>query len=407
MEFRSCGIDSIPIADGYLASKTRADQVYADRSWYGDAWVEVGSRIFQAATEHGSNLIISTSMGNTHSLDVAERLGVVCVALKFCPDIDGQVPTASFPPSGYPAGMPGPLNTLAHILENVRTVVAVFAGGFIPRVIEFRRELGFPALSLPNGVEVPVYSPYRQALQANQPSLYAYSMALVGRPPEYRSWHFLTGVLGPGAAAFPDRAVTDAGGQEKLPAPLEAFLQSSSSAGGPVCIAFGSMTLARTLPYQQRALDAARKLGAPVLIVDPDADSEGALVEGVFCVRAAPYAALFPRCRLVVHHGGAGTLQDCLWAKTPQMVVPVLGFSDQPFWASVVAEREIGITLGSGGEAPASGEWETAMSRALSELGRMQATAAAVAESAQAEGGAATACEILEGLAVATNAGSV
>lgn len=397
LEFRHCGLDSIPFAEGYLSSQTRADQVYADRGWYGDAWVEVGRRLFQAAKEHGCNVIVSTSMGNTHSLDVAERLGLVCVALKFCPDIDGQVPTGSFPPSGYPSGMPGPLNVLAHVLENLRTVGAVFAGGFIPRVIEFRRELGFPAMSLPNDIEVPVYSPFRQALQANQPSLYAYTAALADRPPEYKPWHFLTGFMGLGAAvpAAPDPEAPS------LPAPLADFLQSTADEGAPVCVAFGSMVLARTLGYQQRAVDAARKLGFPVVVVDPDARAEGALSGGVFCIRSAPYAALFPRCSLVVHHGGAGTLQDCLWAGTPQLVVPVLRFSDQPFWASTVEQRSIGVALGSGGPAPSVAEWETSLSLAVGGLDRMRAAAAAIASRARSQDGAAAACDVLEGLATA------
>jgi len=56
-----------------------------------------------------------------------------------------------------------------------------------------------------------------------------------------------------------------------------------------------------------------------------------------------PHAgALFPRCRLVVHHGGAGTAQDAVRAECPQLVAPVLAWSDQPFWAREVEERKLG-----------------------------------------------------------------
>ncbi|CAE7858915.1 lact-2, partial [Symbiodinium necroappetens] len=95
--------------------------VYADRGWYGDAWTTVGEKIYEAALEHQCDMIVTTSMGNTHCLDVAEKLNILCFALKFCPDIDGQVPTADFPPSGYPSG-PGFMNLLFHVVENLNTV---------------------------------------------------------------------------------------------------------------------------------------------------------------------------------------------------------------------------------------------------------------------------------------------
>lgn len=158
LDFRSCGLDRVPLSEEYLTGQTRADQVYSDRGWYGDAWTMVGERLHQAALEHRCDLIVTTSMGNTHCLDVAEQLNLLCIALKFCPDIDGQVPTGDFPPSGYPS-LPGPLNYLQHLLENSRTVAAVFRGGYIPKVIDFRTKLGMESMEIPGvGAKVPTYS---------------------------------------------------------------------------------------------------------------------------------------------------------------------------------------------------------------------------------------------------------
>jgi len=382
----------VPLSEDYLAGQTRADQVYTDRGWYGDAWVDVGRRIHSAATEHRCDVIVSTSMGNTHSLDVAEALGLLCVALKFCPDIDGQVPTEAFAPSGYPTGMPGPLNWAAHVLENLRTVGAVFRGGFIPRVIEFRKELGLPSQDL-GGVEVPVYSPYRQTLQANQPCIYAFSEALTARPPEYRPWHFMTGAMGRAAGGQVAQGV-----EEPLPPGLSSFLDAAEEAGGPICIAFGSITLARSSPFQERAVAAARRLGRAVLVIDPDGGEEasGEGAPGVLRVRFAPYAAVFPRCSLVVHHGGAGTLQDGLWAGTPQLVAPVLRWSDQPFWAAALAEKGLGVALGEGGSAPEPEAWERSLREALGRSEEFRSAAGKVAAGAAGEGGAKAACDILE-----------
>ena len=36
------GISPLPMVQEYLTGQTRADQVYSDRGWYGDAWTMVG-----------------------------------------------------------------------------------------------------------------------------------------------------------------------------------------------------------------------------------------------------------------------------------------------------------------------------------------------------------------------------
>mmetsp|Transcript_94777 Transcript_94777/g.171130 ORF Transcript_94777/g.171130 Transcript_94777/m.171130 type:complete len:592 (-) Transcript_94777:41-1816(-) len=391
LDFRSCSIDKVPLSEEYFTSNTTSEQVYVDRGWYGDAWIPVGRKLFEAAKEHKCDVIISTNMGNTHALDVAEQIGLLCFGMKFCPDVDGQVPTGTFPPSGYPAGMPGPLNAAAHVLENLRTIAAVFRGGFIPKVIAFRKELGLPAQKLADDIEVPVYSPYRQALQAQQPCLYAFSEALLQRPPEYQSWHFVTGAMG--------RADSSSEPGE-LPSELEHFLAEAEARGTKiVCIAFGSMTLARSHPFQVRAVSAARGLGARVVIIDPDTREEGHLTSDgdVFCARSVPYASLFPRCSLVVHHGGAGTLQDCLWAGTPQLAAPVLRFGDQPLWGRALEEKGIGVCLGEGGRAPEAVEWQRALETVLDNLEAFRSAATDVAARAAAEQGAEAACDVLEG----------
>jgi len=399
LDFESCGIDKVPLSQEYLTGKTRADQVFTDRGWYGDAWVDVGQRMYNATLQHRCDVILSTSMGNTHALDVAEKEEVICFALKFCPDIDGQVPTAAFAPSGYPSGMPAMLNYVAHVVENFRTVAAVFAGGFIPRVIEFRSMLGFPSLKIDgqgllpvrvmDDIEVPTYSPYRTILQANQPCFYAFSKALVDRPPDYQPWHFMTGSMGR----------VDAHQNLQLPASVTDFLDmaESSDGMGPVCIAFGSMTLARSAPFQSRAVAAARQLGRHVIVVDPQG-SDGVMSDDpkVLCARSLPYAALFPRCCLIVHHGGAGTLQDSLWAGAPQLIAPVLSWSDQPFWAQALQDRGLGVSLGSGGVAPELEAWSQALSVAFDSLKSLRAKAHAVAVSAEEEQGPEMVCDILE-----------
>ncbi len=60
----------------------------------------------------------------------------------------------------------------------------------------------------------------------------------------------------------------------------------------------------------------------------------------VFLIGDTPHDWLFPRCRAVCHHGGAGTTAAGLRAGLPTVVVPFFG--DQFFWGRMVAEAGAG-----------------------------------------------------------------
>ncbi len=52
------------------------------------------------------------------------------------------------------------------------------------------------------------------------------------------------------------------------------------------------------------------------------------------------YAAIFPACRAVVHHGGAGTTAAGLRAGVPQLILSTL--PDQPLWAAQLKRLKVG-----------------------------------------------------------------
>ncbi len=60
----------------------------------------------------------------------------------------------------------------------------------------------------------------------------------------------------------------------------------------------------------------------------------------IFVVSRAPYKKVFPRCAMVVHHGGAGTTQSTLLAGRPSLVVAHV--SDQEFWGSELERLGVG-----------------------------------------------------------------
>jgi UDP:flavonoid glycosyltransferase YjiC (YdhE family) len=70
------------------------------------------------------------------------------------------------------------------------------------------------------------------------------------------------------------------------------------------------------------SIDAARALGAPAIVVTRDRDLLPAkIAEDVWVVDRLPFAALMPRCRAVIHHGGIGTVGTAAAAGTPQLVL--------------------------------------------------------------------------------------
>ncbi len=55
---------------------------------------------------------------------------------------------------------------------------------------------------------------------------------------------------------------------------------------------------------------------------------------------AMNHAAIFPACRAVVHHGGAGTTATGLRAGAPTLILWVT--ADQPIWAAQVKRLRVG-----------------------------------------------------------------
>ena len=52
------------------------------------------------------------------------------------------------------------------------------------------------------------------------------------------------------------------------------------------------------------------------------------------------HAAIFPACRAVVHHGGAGTTSAGMRAGIPTLVLWI--GADQPIWAAQVKQLKVG-----------------------------------------------------------------
>ncbi len=178
-----------------------------------------------------------------------------------------------------------------------------------------REELGLPYHG----------NPFAAAQFAGRATVAAFSSALQAPQPDWPARVVQTGFL------FHDE-------DGALDADLAAFLDAGEP---PVVFTLGSTSVHDPGPALRRMVDAASMV-ASSSTVHPSAG--GAAPGGARCVVLAgagrreefaaaasdrlfvggyaPYAALFPRARLVVHQGGVGTTAQALRAGCPQVVLP-------------------------------------------------------------------------------------
>jgi UDP:flavonoid glycosyltransferase YjiC (YdhE family) len=130
----------------------------------------------------------------------------------------------------------------------------------------------------------------------------------------------------------------------QFPAKLKAFLN-----GRKPVVTVTSGTVApgeRTLfaPYYRTSAESILACGARALLLN-EPEMPGSIEDNddVLNISFAPFSQIFPSCAAVIHHGGIGTIGQCLRAGVPSLVVP--GGMDQPFNAAQVALRKAGIWI--------------------------------------------------------------
>jgi vancomycin aglycone glucosyltransferase len=292
---------------------------------------------------------------------VAEKLGIHCVHVSYCP---------IFLPSPHHRPHPLPGRPLPPEVTDNRVLWELDAQGyntvFGPPLNTQRIANGLP----------PVHN-VRDYLLGGHPWLAA--------DPVLAPWPEPVdpGVVQTGAWILAD--------ERALPAGLEAFLDAGPP---PVYVGFGSMRAPQDIA--RVAIEAIRAQGRRVLVacgwagLAPIDNRDDCLAVG-----EVNQQALFGRVAAVVHHGGAGTTTTATRAGAPQVVVPQ--WADQPYWARRVADLGIGVAHDV--QAPTAGSLSTALSTALAPETRMRAGAVAGAIRAD---GATVAAKLLLDAALVT-----
>ncbi len=124
---------------------------------------------------------------------------------------------------------------------------------------------------------------------------------------------------------------------------LEEFLSNGEA---PVYMTFGSV-MQTDIPSQREDVtllsDAAKMADRRAIIQAPLWQECGfCSSKDLYYVHPAPHRIIFPRCKLIVHHGGAGTTQAATLAGKPSVVVAHI--AEQEFWGRELSR--IGLAPG-------------------------------------------------------------
>ncbi len=235
-----------------------------------------------------------------YARDLAERFRRPLVQAAVIP----MVPTGTMPMMGLPdLRLPG-LNRLTYRLGSR------LLWQFYRRVIHRwrRNTLGLPPISLaryalrPDGRPLPV--------------VHGFSPLVVPRPADWPAHVRETGYWFPPAAPW------------EAPDALRRFLETGPA---PLFIGFGSMPVRRPAETTGLLLEALHRTGQRAIIHHGWGEiGRGSLPDSVLPVAEVPYEWLFPRMKMIIHHGGSGTTAFALRAGVPSLVIPFL--FDQPFW---------------------------------------------------------------------------
>lgn len=258
-----------------------------------------------AAIADGADVALTHCMAVTLRMQ-AERRGLPWASIAFWP---GMVPGPFHPP--YP--LPG-LGVVGNAAA-WRLCQLLLDRQLVPPLRPLWRAAGLPS---------PRRS-YRDVWYSPHLNLIAASPTLCGLPARWERTQLT------GRWEFPED-----------PAPLAPeivrFLDAAEAAGEPpVYWTLGSLQAIDPTGAFERFRAAARLVGGRAIINAglPDAPPLQRLDEHTLLVSQLPHRAVLPRCRAIVHHGGAGTTHAGLAAGIPAVVVAIL--EEQVGWGLQLA----------------------------------------------------------------------
>jgi sterol 3beta-glucosyltransferase len=255
-----------------------------------------------------ADLIVHSFLFTTGGHSVARKLGIPDISVQTFPIF---AHTRAFPPVSMPGLPPGFLSYVGHWLHTQ----IFWQGGMI----------GFKRLrkAHPEVFDIDLHWPFTpDENRLMTPLLLACSPTVISRPDDWFSPHI----------HIPGYFFLDADETYQPPALLTDFLSNDEP---PICVTFGSMIHRDAEKIYRIVLTALGQTGNRVIFLSGWGNLQNlSLHKNVLVLDSAPHDWLFPRCKAVIHHGGAGTTAAGLRPGIPNLVIPFA--ADQPFWGARV-----------------------------------------------------------------------
>ena len=272
-------------------------------------WAEVSAALTSLAD--GTDLLLTGIPYQEVVANVAEYYDIPLATLHTFPQrVNGYV--VPIPPL--------PLNVPSPLMRSGMTV-AEWAYWRVTKRAEDaqRRELGLPKATAPSS---------RRIMERGSLEIQAYEEFCF--PEVAAEW----GGRRPFVGALTMELTTDADSENA----------SWISAGKPpIYFGFGSMPVESPAATIAMISEACTELGERALLCSGATEFTGApQVDHVKVVGALNHAAIFPACRAVVHHGGAGTTSAGMRAGIPALILWIA--FEQPIWADVVKRLRVGTS---------------------------------------------------------------
>ena len=260
------------------------------------------------AALRGADLVVHSFLFTSGAHSFARELGIPDVSVQTFPIF---APTRAFPNVAVTRNLPGWMNYFSHWLAT-----QIFWHGGNAGYAPLRR-------AIPEDVPAKLYWPFTPAGDRPlTPLIMAYSPAVLPRPDDWTAPNIhIPGYL------FLDQSHTR---------PTETLTAFLGAGDPPVCVTFGSNIHREAERITRAVLDGLARSGRRAIFLTGWGGwtPESPPAQTLF-LDSAPHDWLFPRCSVIVHHGGAGTTAAGLRAGVPNIVVPHA--TDQPFWGRRVA----------------------------------------------------------------------
>jgi sterol 3beta-glucosyltransferase len=307
------GIPFVPLAgDPEEISKRFNDaghnaikMVSAIRDYVNSIALDVSRDAFVACDD--ADLIVHSFLFTTGGHSLAYMRGIPDVSIQTFPVF---APTRAYPPVALSSLPPGALSYFGHWLNT-----KIFWYGGNSGYNQQRKQH-------PDIFSFDLFWPFDEKTpRPATPLLFAVSPTVLPPAPESAHRANVVGYF-----------FLDSPADYQPPAELVRFLEVGTP---PVCVTFGSMLHRASDRIADSVMDVMRITGQRAIILTGWDGWKGRdSSDNVLFLESAPHDWLLPRCKSIIHHGGAGTTAAGLRAGIPNIVIPFAG--DQMFWGKRV-----------------------------------------------------------------------